>query len=270
LKLLLEEVAWCLVGWCLVIVKMNNFDGQVALVTGGGRRIGAVVARTLAAAGFRLAIHANQSLTEAEAIAAELTNAGRPSIALAADVRDEAAVRSAVETVHQHFGRIDALVNCAAIWEAKRLEDTTADDLRENFAVNTLGTFLFCQQAGRIMVAQTGGGAIVNIGDWAIARPYLDHAAYFASKGSIPTLTRTFAVELAARNPQVRVNCVLPGPVMLPADLSPADRAQAVAGTLLKREGNPQHVADAVLFLIANDFVTGVCLPVDGGRSIAP
>jgi pteridine reductase len=249
---------------------MNRFDGHVALVTGAGRRIGAVVARTLADAGFRLIVHANRSLAEAQQLADEFTAAGKASIALAADVRDESAVRGAVETAQRHFGRIDALVNCAAIWEAKRLEDTTADDVRENFAVNTLGTFLFCQQVGRIMVDQPSGGAIVNIGDWAIGRPYLDHAAYFVAKGSIPTLTRTFAVELAARNSQVRVNCVLPGPVMLPADLSPADRAEAIAGTLLKREGNPQNVADAVLSLIANDFITGVCLPVDGGRSIAP
>jgi pteridine reductase len=245
-------------------------SGQVALITGGARRVGAVVARTLASAGYSVVIHANRSIAEAEALAAELTAAGSPSMALAADVRDEAAVRQAVEAVHQTEGRIDALVNCAAIWEAKRLEDTTADDVRENFAVNTLGTFLFCQHVGRIMIDQPTGGAIVNIGDWAIARPYLDHAAYFAAKGSIPTLTRTFAVELASRNPQIRVNCILPGPVMLPADLSPADREEAIAGTLLKREGNPQNVADAALFLLANNFITGVCLPVDGGRSVAP
>jgi pteridine reductase len=248
---------------------MNHHTGQVALVTGGARRIGAVIARTLAAAGYNLVIHANRSITEAEALAAELTSAGRPSMALEADIRDEAAVRQAVEAIRRTEGRIDALVNCAAIWEAKRLEDTTADDVHENFAVNTLGTFLFCQHVGRLMVDQPAGGAIVNIGDWAIARPYVDHAAYFAAKGSIPTLTRTFAVELAARNPNIRVNCVLPGPVMLPADLAPADRAEAIAGTLLKREGTPQNVADAVLFLLTNNFVTGVCLPVDGGRSIA-
>ncbi len=249
---------------------MKRFQGHVALVTGAGRRIGAVVARTLADAGYELIVHANRSLAEAEALAAELTAAGSPSMAISADVRDETAVRQVVEAARQTYGRIDALVNCAAIWEAKRLEDVTADDVRENFAINTLGTFLFCQQVGRIMVDQPQGGAIVNIGDWAIERPYLDHAAYFAAKGSIPTLTRTFAVELAARNPQIRVNCVLPGPVMLPPELSPADRAEAVAGTLLKREGNPQHVADAVLFLLSNDFITGVSLPVDGGRSIAP
>ncbi|MCC7084818.1 MAG: SDR family oxidoreductase [Pirellulales bacterium] len=249
---------------------MKRFDGQVALVTGGARRIGAVVARTLATAGYRIAIHANHSIAEAEVLAAELTAAGSPSLALVADVRDETAVAHAVDAVHRTYDRIDALVNCAAIWRAQRLEAATADDLREHFAVNTLGTFLFCQHVGRIMVDQPSGGAIVNIGDWAIARPYLDHAAYFASKGSIPTLTRTFAVELASRNPNIRVNAILPGPVLLPADLSPADRAEAIAGTLLKREGNPQNIADTVLFLVANDFITGVNLAVDGGRTIAP
>jgi pteridine reductase len=107
------------------------------------------------------------------------------------------------------------------------------------------------------------------MGDWAIARPYPNYAAYFPSKGAIPALTRSLAVEFAGRNPRIRVNCVMPGPVMLPPDLEPAERAKAIAGTLVKREGSPEHVAHAVLFLLENDFVTGVCLPVDGGRTIA-
>ncbi len=143
-------------------------------------------------------------------------------------------------------------------------------DVREHFDVNTLGTFLFCQHVGKIMVAQPQGGAIVNIGDWAIARPYTGYAAYFPSKGAIPTLTRMFAVELSSRNPRVRVNAILPGPVLLPDDLPAPEQAAAIAATLVKRKGTPQHVADAVVFLLANDFITGVCLPVDGGRSVHP
>ena len=110
---------------------------------------------------------------------------------------------------------------------------------------------------------------IVTIGDWATVRPYPNYTAYFLSKGTIPTLTRTMAVELARRNTAIRVNCILPGPVMLPEDLSEADVKGAVAGTLLQRAGRPENVAHAVVFLVENDFVTGVCLPVDGGRSIA-
>ena len=109
---------------------------------------------------------------------------------------------------------------------------------------------------------------IILIGDWATTRPYLNYAAYFPSKGAIPTLTRCLAVELGSRNPNVRVNCILPGPVLLPPDLPEAERQQAVAATLVKREGRPENIAQAVLFFIDNDFVTGVSLPVDGGRTI--
>jgi pteridine reductase len=137
-----------------------------------------------------------------------------------------------------------------------------------HFETNTLGTFLTCQHVGLAMTKQATGGCIVNVGDWADIRPYLDYAAYFPSKAAIPGLTRTFAVELGTRNPNVRVNAVLPGPVMLPADLPAEEKAAAVAATLVKREGTPEHIVKAVLHFIENDFVTGTCLPVDGGRSI--
>jgi pteridine reductase len=170
-----------------------------------------------------------------------------------------------IDQVRNHFGRLDLLVNNAAIWSPTPLAKAAADDVRRFFEVNTVSTFVCCQQAGMLMAAQPSGGAIINIGDWATARPYRDYAPYFASKGAIPTLTRAFAVELA---PRVRVNAILPGPVMLPEELSPEVRDRAIAGTLVRRAGRPEHVAQAVLFLAENDFVTGVCLPVDGGRSI--
>lgn len=246
-------------------------EHPVALVTGSGaRRVGNSVARALSARGCHLIIHPNRSVAEAEETAKELREAGGEAIALAADLTEEAGAHKLVDSAREHFGRLDVLVNCAAIWRPVPLQDVTADEVRRNFEINTLATFLCCQQAGLAMAAQPTGGAIVNIGDWAIARPYLNYAAYFPSKGAIPTLTRTLAVELAARNPRVRVNAILPGPVMLPADLPADQRLAAIAGTLVKREGSPQNIAHAVLFLIENDFVTGVCLPVDGGRTICP
>ena len=241
----------------------------VALVTGSGApRIGNVVARHLADRGYRLVIHANTSFDKARRLVDELQAAGHEALAVLADLRDAAAVKQMVHQAHAHFGQIDALVNCAAIWDAKRLEDVTAEDVRKNFEINAIGTFLCCQQVGLLMVEQPTGGSIINLGDWAIARPYLDHAAYFPSKGSIPAITRTFAAELASRNPRVRVNAILPGPVMLPESMSATERAAAVAGTLLKREGSPLNIASAVEFLLENDYITGVCLPVDGGRTI--
>jgi pteridine reductase len=243
-------------------------DQSVALVTGAGRRVGNELVRSLADKGYRVAVHASGSMKEAEATAEQLCHDGSDAVAVQADLRDERATRAMIEQVRQKFGRIDALVNNAAVWNPKPLEEVRADDVRKHFEVNALGTFICCQAAGLQMAAQPTGGAIVNIGDWAIARPYEGYSAYFASKGCIPTLTRTMAVELAARNPRVRVNAVLPGPVLFPEDLSEEERSELIAATLVRRAGTPADVASAVLFLLENTFVTGVCLPVDGGRSI--
>lgn len=242
----------------------------VALVTGAGRRrIGNVVATTLAKAGYAVGLHFHASREPAEATVAEILAAGGSAACFQADVSKEDQVEKLFAEHANRFGRLDVLVTTAAIWEPRGLEDTTADDVRRHFEINALGTFLCCRRGGLIMANQPQGGAIVTIGDWANVRPYQNYAAYFVSKGSIPTMTRTLAVELAARNPAVRVNAILPGPVMLPEDLTEAQRNQVVAGTLLKREGTPDSVAHTVLYLVENDYVTGVCIPVDGGRTVA-
>ena len=242
---------------------------KVALVTGSGkRRVGRFVAEALAGRGYSLAVHYHTSAAEAAETIASLREHGADAFGFQADLTDESAVRSMVGGVLERFGRIDALVNCAAVWKSKRLEDVTAADVRLHFETNTLGTFLCCQQAGLAMVKQAEGGCIVNIADWAEVRPYLNYAAYFPSKGAVTTMTRSFAVELAHRNPRVRVNCVMPGPVMLPPDLPENERRQAINATLVKREGSPANIAQAVLAFLDNDFVTGACLPVDGGRTV--
>ncbi|MEQ8785397.1 MAG: SDR family oxidoreductase [Pirellulaceae bacterium] len=251
------------------LAQLFGTPEPVALVTGSGApRVGNHVARALGARGYRLVIHANTSLDEARTTADELQRRGAGAIAVQANLAEEGEVEQLIAAAVEQFGRIDALVNCAAIWESKPLDDVRADDVRRHFEINTLGTFLCCQHVGRVMAAQSTGGAIVNLGDWAIVRPYANYAAYFPSKGAIPTLTRTLAVELAARNANIRVNCVSPGPVMLPASLPEAERRAAIEATLVKREGSPANVADAVIFLLENDFITGVTLPVDGGRSV--
>jgi pteridine reductase len=242
---------------------------RVALVTGSGkRRVGWHVADALAQGGYHLVVHYRSSAAEACETVVHLRNYGVDAIALQANLADADAVRVLIDQALAHFGRLDVLVNCAGVWERKRFEDVTAADVRHHFEVNTLGPFLCSQLAGLAMVRQPEGGCILMIGDWAVVRPYLHYAAYFPSKGALPTLTRSLAVELGTRNPRVRVNCILPGPVLLPPDLPEAERRQAIEGTLVKREGTPDHVVQAVLFLVDNDFVTGVCLPVDGGRTI--
>jgi pteridine reductase len=242
---------------------------KTALVTGSGkRRVGWHVADAPARRGYAVAVHYRTSAAEAAETVEHLRRLGAGAEAFAADLTDESAVRSMVSAVLGRFGRLDVLVNCAAVWKRRPLEEVTAADVRLHFETNTLGTFLCCQHAGLAMVRQPEGGLIVTLGDWAEARPYLHYAAYFPSKGAVSVMTRSLAVELGSRNPRVRVNCIMPGPVMLPPDLPEAERRQAINATLVKREGSPDNIAQAVLSFLDNDFVTGVCLPVDGGRTI--
>jgi pteridine reductase len=244
-------------------------SGKVALVTGSGkRRVGWHVAEALARQGYRTVVHYRTSRSQAEETATYLQTLGVAAVAVGADLGNEDEVAGLFEQIKQHFDRLDVLVNCAAVWSPKRLEAVTADELRLNFNVNVLGTFLCARAAGLVMVGQEQGGCIITLGDWAVRRPYLNYSPYFASKGAIPTLTRTLAVELGTRNPRVRVNCIEPGPVMLPPDLPPQERQEAIDATLVRREGSPADVARAVLALVDNEFITGVCLPVDGGRSV--
>ena len=244
-------------------------DSPVALVTGSGKkRVGWHIADALARRGYRIAVHYRKSAEEAQETLTHLRSLGIEAEAFQANLAEEGEVTGMVEAILRTFGRIDVLVNAAAVWERKKLEEVRAVDVRRHFDANTLGTFLCCRHVGLQMVKQEMGGCVVNIGDWAEIRPYLDYAAYFPSKGGVSVMTRSFAVELGTRNPNVRVNAILPGPVMLPPDLPEEERSEAINATLVKREGKPGNIAQAVLALVENDFITGVCLPVDGGRSV--
>lgn len=241
----------------------------VALITGSGApRVGRVIAEHLSTLGYAIAVHARNSTEQAQQFAEQITKQEGEAIVCHGDLRDAANCERIVQQVIGHWRRIDVLVNSAAIWHPTALEDVTADELREYFDTNVLASFLCARAAGLQMVAQPGGGSIVNLSDWALCRPYLDHAAYFPSKGAVEAMTRSLAVELGHRNPRVRVNCIAPGPVLLGDGVSDAQRRETERGLLVQRLGTPSHLAHATQFLIENDFVTGVVLPVDGGRSI--
>ncbi len=247
----------------------NMNERGVALVTGSGKkRIGWHVASALAERGYNVVVHYHTSAREAEETADALRQRGVEAMALQANLSDETEVQSLFSAIRNRFDRLDVLVHCAGVWNKKPLEAVNAVDVRLNFEANVLSTFLCARAAGLMMVRQEEGGCIVTLGDWAVIRPYLDYPAYFASKGAIPTLTRCLAVELGTRNPRVRVNCVEPGPVLLPPDLPEVERREAIAATLVQREGSPDRIARAVLALIDNDFIDGISLPVDGGRGI--
>ena len=242
-------------------------ESPTALITGSGRhRIGNVIARSLAERNYRIALHYNSSKAEALETREVLRDTGVECEAYQADISSDDDVTAMVDSVHERFGRIDVLVTTASIWKPIPFSEITAADLQANFAVNSLGTFFAARAAGAVMVKQAQGGSIVTFGDWAIERPYLDHAAYLISKGAIPTLTRTLALELGHQNPKVRVNCIHPGPVMFPPDSTEAEKQQLVDSTLVKDADCPEMVAHAVQFLIDNTFITGACIPIDGGR----
>jgi len=240
--------------------------GRVALITGGARQLGPTVVRALASRGYAVAIHCHRSLSEARALAAEVQAAGIPALAVTANMREEGPVCTMVQRVADHFGRIDVLVSAAIISRPVPFEDVTGDDLRAHFDVNCVGAFICAQQVGTMMVRQETGGAIVMLaGSGGHPRP--DDALAAPSLTAIPALTRSLAFELARRHPRVRVNALLPGSVGQSGDLAPSGREALTSAVLVHRVGTAEHVAHAVLFLVENDFMTGACLPVDGGRA---
>ncbi|MDA7864658.1 SDR family oxidoreductase [bacterium] len=242
----------------------------VALVTGSGsRRVGRAIALHLARLGCRIALHANTSVDHAEDLAQHISDEhSKQVIVTQGSLCDDGTPERLVEETVAAFSRIDILVNSAAIWQPTPLEDITASEIRKYFEINSVASFLCAKAAGLQMVTQSSGGSIINIGDWATVRPYLDHAAYFPSKGAIETMTRSLAVELGHRNQRIRVNCIQPGPVLLGEDATEEFAQRMATSTLAGKVGTPEHVAHAAQFLCENDFVTGTCIPVDGGRSI--
>lgn len=242
-------------------------QGQVALVTGAGVRVGREIALGLARVGMHVAVHYHASADEAEATAADARALGVEAHTFVADLgasADEA--RRLVEEVDARWGRLDVLVNSAAIFPRTPFESIDEAVWDRTLEVNLKGPFFTAWHAAGL-IRRSGGGSIVNIADWAGLRPYVNYLPYVISKGAIITMTKALAKELA---PEIRVNAVAPGPVLMPEDMSEAAIERAIEGTLLKRLGTPADVAEAVVFLVARtDFVTGHVLVVDGGRLIA-
>jgi len=248
---------------------MPDTKKPTALITGCGRaRLGHVIAKHLAGLGYSIAVHYNRSKDSAESNAAEYKKRSVDSSTFQADISDENDVRQLVDDVLNRFQSIDVLVTTASIWRSIPLEELTAEDILNSFRVNTLGTFLCCQHVGLAMAKQQSGGNIITIGDSLTNHPYVNYAAYFTAKGAIEGLTKSFAVELATRNPKIRVNCIAPGPVMFPESMQPKDADRVTASTLNKIANHPESVAVAVEFLINSPMMCGVVLPVDGGRNV--
>jgi len=244
---------------------MDIHRGQpVALITGAAHRIGAVIARRLHAAGYDVALHYRHSGADATALAAELeATRARSTLLLQADLADTAVLPGLVENVRARFGRLDALVNNASAYYATPVESATPAQWDELFGANARAAFFLSQAA--VPALRAARGAIVNLVDIYAERPLPAHALYCMSKAALVMMTRSLALELG---PEVRVNAVAPGNVLWSTNAVKAEtEAMVEQRTALGRQGTPQEIADAVLYLLRDaSYCSGVVLPVDGGR----
>jgi NAD(P)-dependent dehydrogenase (short-subunit alcohol dehydrogenase family) len=239
---------------------------RVALVTGGAVRVGAAISRELAQHGARLAVLYHRSGAAAAALVQEIERAGGQALAVAGDTSRAEAVESAVQGVQERFGRIDVLVNSAAIFFETPFPDLSEDDWDRTLAVNLKGPFLCARAVAPGMLAR-GEGKIINIADIAGLRPWPRYVPYSVSKAGVIALTQGLARALA---PHVQVNAIAPGPVLLPDEFTPEQREQALRHVPMGREGSAEDIARTVRFLIEGpDYITGTVIPVDGGRLLA-
>lgn len=244
-----------------------ELNGKVALIT-GGKRIGAVVATTLAHAGADVALVYNRSRAEADETAAAVRALGRRAMIVQADVSSEHDCAQAVETTVAQLGRLDILINMASLYGSKPFEQLTSADWDRQMAVDLRATFLF-SRAAAIVMKRVGGGRIINFADWVVAsgRPrYPGFLPYYVAKAGVKALTEALALELAAD--QILVNAVAPGPILAPPDMSAKESESVVQNTPLGRWGGEAEIAKAVMFLVQSDFVTGETIRVDGGRHV--
>lgn len=240
-----------------------ELGGRVALVTGGGRRVGRALALALGRAGARVAVHYNGSAMGAGETCAQIQADGAEAKVFQADLAAVDAPAALVAAVVEHFGALDILVNSAAVMERTPFGGVTADAWDAIFALNLRGPFMLAQAAAAHLVAR--GGAIVNIADLAAFETWPAYIPHGISKAGIVAMTRALAQVMA---PAVRVNAIAPGAVLLPEDWDDRSAGKLENTTPLRRLGSPDDVVGAMLYLLGADYVTGETIIVDGGRHV--
>ncbi len=236
--------------------------GRVALVTGAGQRLGRAIATALAARGMRLAIHYHASDAGARELEREIAGEGGEAACFGADLTDAEAARALPAQVVARFGALDVLVNSAAVMRHLSFEETTPAQWDEIVNLNLRAVF-FCTQ-GAAAALRSARGKVVNIADLGGLEPWPGYAAHSVSKAGVVMLTKVLARSLA---PDVTVNAIAPGTVLVPDSYDEAERERLAAATPLRRLGRPEDAIEAILYLLERgDFVTGETLVVDGGR----
>ena len=242
-----------------------DFAGRAALIT-GGKRIGAAVARALGARGMDVGLAYLRSREEADAVVAELRQAGRKAVAIGADLRRAEDCRALVDRAATELGRLDVLVNMASVYVSApfgELDEKAWDSVLD---VDLKAAFL-CSHAAVPHLRRSGGGRIVNFTDWIAAsgRPrYPGYLPYYVAKRGVIGLTEALALELASD--RILVNAIAPGPILAPPGTSDEEYAAVEKATPLGTWGGADEIARAVVYLIETDFVTGETIRIDGGR----
>jgi pteridine reductase len=242
-----------------------ELEGKAALVTGGAVRLGKALALALAEAGVRVAVHYNASAAPAEKAVAEIKALGSEAVALQSDLSAPGQATLLVEQAVAHFGRLDILVNSAAIFEAADLAQTTETLWDRHFAINLKSPF-FLAQAFAAQVGQERPASIVNIADWRGQRPDPHHLAYSLTKAGIISMTKALALALA---PNIQVNAIAPGAILPPPGKDQAYLDALAQGIPLGHVGSPRDIAGTLLFLLRSEFVTGETILVTGGEQLA-
>jgi NAD(P)-dependent dehydrogenase (short-subunit alcohol dehydrogenase family) len=241
---------------------------RVALIT-GGKRIGAVVARELAALGVDVALSYSRSQTEADLAAQDVRGANRRAATFRADLTQPDAAAALVQAVVDAFGRLDILVNMASVYAQRPFADLTVADWDAVMHVDLRAAFLCAHAAAPHMRAQ-GGGRIINFSDWIASsgRPrYTGYLPYYVAKTGVIALTEALALELAPDN--ILVNAIAPGPIVAPPGTSDQESRAVEEATPLGRWGGEMEIAKAVRALLDSDFITGETIRADGGRHLS-
>jgi pteridine reductase len=236
--------------------------GRVALVTGAGRRLGRAIALRLAREGADVILHYRGADAAARETAAEIEALGRRALPLSADLRHPEEIRGLFDQATQHFGRLDILVNNAAVFFPASIETVTEDHWDTALDTNLKAQFFCAQAAAPLLKARRG--VIVNFASVGGLLPWPNYIPYSVSKAGVIMLTRCLARALA---PEVRVNAIAPGTISMPGD-PPEWEADYIRQAPLGRTGTPEDIVAGVLFLVHATFMTGQVLAVDGGRSL--
>lgn len=241
--------------------------GTVTLIT-GAKRIGAVVAESIAARGGGIALAYGRSKTDAEQAAVRVRAHGVKGEVFQVDLSNPDACSGLIDQTVRVLGRLDVLINMASIYKEQAFDDLTAADWNANLDVDLRAAFL-CAKAAAPHMRKQGQGRIVNFSDWVAksGRPrYRGYVPYYVAKAGVIALTEALALELAGDN--ILVNAIAPGPILAPPGTSAEEHTAVAEATPLGRWGGEPEIAKAILALIDSDFITGETIRVDGGRHV--